>query len=482
MATENKPKIAAKKILVSLIIAVVAVAFVGSFAYRYISGGGSDSSLAIINGEPVDVGSDSLFANLYRQYFEEERQNNEEGITEEKNRELMRRALDTVIQRTLILQYAEREGIHVGRDAVLSRIVDKGYYAAEGKKFDERRYNNTPQYMRDRIFKSEEEQLIISMFIDDFITTPKISNIEVEQFYRFVEFGKKIDYVYVRYDDIPEERLVAFYMDNPRLFERAHVAHILIKDDEQKAQDIYLQVSENPDSFEEIAIAESEDTTAEQGGDLGWFYRKDMVAEFSEAAFALNAGEISQPVKSVFGYHIIKALDDPDTPSYDDAIFRIKQEYVSEYREEVEKAASEKSKTLLTRITEDPESFDRAAEAAELQTQRTDFITVDGRYILNEERTLPLYEIMNVPDLVDLVISTETGNTGGPVKSTEGEILFRVIEEKTFDQSEFEKARDYIEQTYKNLKENYLFNDWYLSAVRNSKIVDNFNSFFEESG
>ena len=187
-------------------------------------------------------------------------------------------------------------------------------------------------------------------------------------------------------------------------------------------------------------------------------------------------------MQTQFGYHIIKALDNPETPSYNDALFRIKQEYVSEYREEVEKETSEKSKLLLTRITDDPESFERAAEAAGLQTQRTDFITVDGRYILNEEKTLPLYEIMNVPTLVDLVISTETGKTGGPVKSSDGEILFRVVEEKTFDQSEFERAQDYIEQTYTNLKENYLFNDWYMSAVRNSKIVDNFNSFFKESG
>ena len=89
---------------------------------------------------------------------------------------------------------------------------------------------------------------------------------------------------------------------------------------------------------------------------------------------------------------------------------------------------------------------------------------------------------MNVPTLVDLVISTEKGKTGGPVKSSEGEILFRVIEEKAFDQSEFEKAQDYIEQTYTNLNENFLFNDWYMSALRNSKIVDNFNTFFEKSG
>jgi hypothetical protein len=88
---------------------------------------------------------------------------------------------------------------------------------------------------------------------------------------------------------------------------------------------------------------------------------------------------------------------------------------------------------------------------------------------------------MNLPSLVELAISTETGKVGGPIISSDGEILFRVIAEKTFDQSEFEKAQDYIAQSYTNLKENYLFNDWYMSALRNSKIEDNFNSFFKES-
>jgi parvulin-like peptidyl-prolyl isomerase len=482
MTAERNPKVAGKKILVSIIIGFVAVAFVGSFAYRYISGSGSDTSIATINGEPIAVGSDSLFANLYRQYFEEEQQQSEEPITEERNRELLRRALDTVIQRTLILQYADREGIRVSRDAVLSRIVEKGYYAGKGKKFDEQRYNETPQYMKDRIFKSEKEQLIIAMFVDDFITTPKISELELEQFYRFVDSGRKIEYVYLRYDDVPEEKLRRFYDENPRLFERAHVAHILIRDDEEKAEEIYLKVSEDPERFEEFAREESEDTTAEEGGDLGWFYRNDMVAEFSEVAFDLKKGEISAPVKTVFGYHIIKALEDSETQSYDDALFRIKKEYVSEYQEEVERQTSEKSRRILEAVSLDPDGFAKTVREFDLSPQRTDYISVEGQYILNEEQNVPLFEIMNIPSLIEVVYNTEVGKTGGPVKTSDGEVIFRVVEDKEFNAADYEQARGYIEQNYANLKSNYLFNDWYLSALRKSKIVDNFNTFFDKSG
>jgi foldase protein PrsA len=482
MHAKKKPALSVKKLLIYIIIGFVAVAFVGSFAYQYVTRSGPDTNLAVVNGEPITVGADSLFANVYRQLYEEQRQESEEDISEEKNLQLMRRALDTVIQRTLILQYAEREGIRVSKDAVLSRIVEKGYYAGGGKRFDEDRYNETPQYIKDRIFKSEQEQLIISMFIDDFITTPKVSDMEIELFYRFVDYGKKIEYVYLRYDDVPEEALRSFYRENPQLFERAHVAHILIKGDEAEAEELYILVSENPDRFGEIARQKSEDTTAEEGGDLGWFYRKDMVAEFSEAAFNLKKGEISAPVKTVFGYHIIKALDDPEVQPYDEALGRVKQEYVSEFREQVEKETSEKARSILEQTGQTPERFEDVVRDLGLRVKKTDYITVDGQYILNEEGNAPLFEIMNLPSLIELVFKTGTGEIGGPVNATDGSIIFRVTGEKEFDASEFERARDYVKRAYRNLKENNLFNDWYASALRKSKIVDNFNTFFRESG
>ena len=151
--------------IISLIIGFVAVAFVGSFAYRYTSRRGAPPQLAVINGEPISVESDSLFANFYRQFYEEERENSgEEGITPDKNRELMRRALDAAIQRTLILQFAKAEGITIDRDTVLATIIRKGHYAGNGKNFDEERFNRTPETTKREIFRSEEEQLIINLF------------------------------------------------------------------------------------------------------------------------------------------------------------------------------------------------------------------------------------------------------------------------------------------------------------------------------
>ncbi|HEB30362.1 MAG TPA: hypothetical protein ENI15_05735 [Spirochaetes bacterium] len=479
MASPKHKKMTAKKLIVSLIIGFVAVAFVGSFAYRYTSKKGTSTQVAVINGEPLSVESDSLFANFYREFYEEERQNSgEEGIAPEKNRELMRRALDAAIQRTLILQFAKTEGIAIERETVLATIIRKGYYAGNGKNFDEDRFDRTPETTKRDIFKSEEEQLIINLFYDQYFGSTKTSETEVKAFFQFTDYGKKIEYVYLRYDDISEEKLKTFYNENPRLFEKMRAAHILIKDDEQKANEILNEVLADPDKFEEIAKRESEDTTKDKGGDLGQFYRKDMVPEFSETAFNLKKDEISPLVTTMFGFHIIKALESPGVEPYDKALFRVKREYTSENREEVEKAVASKTREILTRASSNPEDFDDAVSIFDLNITRTDYITVSGQYILSEERDVPLFELMNNDNLIDLVYSTEIGQIGGPVKTRDGEIIFKVLGEKAFDQEEYEKSKDYLTNIYRDLKENNLFNDWYLHSLRNANIIDNFDQFF----
>jgi len=85
--------------------------------------------------------------------------------------------------------------------------------------------------------------------------------------------------------------------------EEIHARHILLEN-EDDAKKAYERVKGGED-FAKVAKELSKDPGSE-GGDLGWFVKKSMVKEFAEAAFALKPGEISQPVKSQFGWHVIK--------------------------------------------------------------------------------------------------------------------------------------------------------------------------------
>jgi peptidyl-prolyl cis-trans isomerase C len=89
--------------------------------------------------------------------------------------------------------------------------------------------------------------------------------------------------------------------------ERVRARHILVNT-EQEAQQILDRLNKG-EKFEDLAKQYSLDGSKEYGGDLGYFSAPEMVAEFSQAAFALKPGELSKPVKTDFGWHIIKVED-----------------------------------------------------------------------------------------------------------------------------------------------------------------------------
>jgi peptidyl-prolyl cis-trans isomerase C len=86
--------------------------------------------------------------------------------------------------------------------------------------------------------------------------------------------------------------------------EEVHARHILVET-EDDAKAVAEELKKGAD-FAELAKKKSKDPGASDGGDLGFFTKDQMVPEFSQAAFALEPGKISDPVKSQFGWHIIK--------------------------------------------------------------------------------------------------------------------------------------------------------------------------------
>lgn len=109
---------------------------------------------------------------------------------------------------------------------------------------------------------------------------------------------------------VTEEQIKAAYDEEAAKVaqtERIRARHILVGT-EKEAKEILDRIGAG-EKFEELAKKYSLDGSKDYGGDLGYFTAPEMVPEFSKAAFALKAGEISQPVKTDFGWHIIKLED-----------------------------------------------------------------------------------------------------------------------------------------------------------------------------
>src|SRR6185369_1379408 len=112
--------------------------------------------------------------------------------------------------------------------------------------------------------------------------------------------------------EVTDAEVQAYYDQNRRLFSGAQIraSHILVKD-EDLAKKLREELRADPSKFEDLAKANSVDTaTAARGGDLGFFGQGRMVAPFEQAAFALEKpGDISDVVKTAFGFHIIKLTE-----------------------------------------------------------------------------------------------------------------------------------------------------------------------------
>ncbi len=109
---------------------------------------------------------------------------------------------------------------------------------------------------------------------------------------------------------VEEEEVKKFYQENKGQFknpESAIASHILV-DSEEGAKEALKEI-ENGMSFEDAAKKYSSCPSKDQGGDLGEFTRGKMIPEFEEAAFAMEVDTISQPVKTQFGYHVIKLVE-----------------------------------------------------------------------------------------------------------------------------------------------------------------------------
>lgn len=107
--------------------------------------------------------------------------------------------------------------------------------------------------------------------------------------------------------NITDDDVKKFYEQNKDKFkhgEQIRASHILVKDDAKLAE---VQAAlKKGEAFEQVAKKYSTDGAAAKGGDLGWFGKGSMLPEFEKAAFALKEGEISSPVKTKFGTHVIK--------------------------------------------------------------------------------------------------------------------------------------------------------------------------------
>ena len=393
--------------------------------------GASQVDVAAVNGDSIGYEQYQNQVRNQQQQMRQMFQNNlPEGYFDTPG--FKRQAVDQLVNELLLNQTINERGYTLGDEALSQQIKSNEAFYTDGK-FDDERYRrllasnnwtvqNFEAMQRQQGAYDQIQQAIgQSYYIDDnelneilalqkqkriaqyFIVEnskfePEISEDEIKaQYEDFPDLYKteeqlKINYLELSVDALKEEsvaedELMQYYEENKTAFtkpETRKASHILIKPESdseeaeiqalEKANQLMARLNDGED-FAEIAKLESDDKgSAKNGGDLGVITPGVMVKDFEDAVFSLNQDEMSQPVKTEFGYHLIKLNElTPETVS---PFEEIKEEVSAQIIEDnaVEQFV-EKAETFKNLAFENPNDLQSIADQLDLEIQLSDWIT-----------------------------------------------------------------------------------------------------------
>ena len=412
-AIRNKSKGWVAYLIVGLITVPFALFGIQDYASR-----SANTAIAKVDGEDIDI-------NIYYQELTTQQRNLQQQLgaayTQEIDNVLKQNLLDSLINEKLIENYANSLDIVTLDDEVKSVIEMNQAFLVDGE-FSQDRYlqllrlnsyspaayeiaqskalnreqikrnlsgsafmSSTQTKQLNDLASQEREVSYLALNTENYKDEVSVSQSQISDYFNenrssFVEGRKvKVDFVELTLDSMEEpespsnDELKNLYDDNAELYtnpERRRAQHILVES-EELANDLLNQIKEGAD-FAELAKANSEDTSSsEDGGDLGFFERELMGAEFDEAAFAMNVGDVSEVVTTDYGYfHIIKLTDiEPETmQSFDEVQEQLVSLYIRTAKEKLLFGSLEEFMNLSYE-----ESLDMVADQFGLELQTSDF-------------------------------------------------------------------------------------------------------------
>lgn len=329
-----KSKVSYFILLFIFLIIIASFLFSGFDNFRM--GGVSANDVAEVDGTPVTVREYQTALSRQVEFFNQMMGGN--GLTQKQLEEMGIKdsVLSGLIQQKLILNSAKKLGIVVSLDEVKSEIRNMPYFKNAQQQFDVNQYRNALQM--NGYTPTQFEELIRNDLrqrkMDELFNHTVVSEKYVQDVHNFKARSVTVSAVKISRQNLaplvavseqeikdylakPENQkaLEEVYTDNASKYNKAEevkARHILItgEDKEAKAKAEALRAKVTPANFAKLATENTQDPTGKgNGGELGWFSAGRMVPEFEAVAFKMNKGEISQPVKTQFGYHIILLED-----------------------------------------------------------------------------------------------------------------------------------------------------------------------------
>lgn len=457
-----------------VILILICVPFALWGIQNYI-GGGSETAL-------VSVGDKDFFQQDLNQAYSQYTQNLQ-GMNFDEER-VKQQAIEKLIQDEVLFQYVQDTRLVATDNAAKSFIQGLEYFQSNGQ-FDKEKFKAllAGQRMTSKEFVGRIKKALImeqfqrSMSESSFVTQADLDNFfriqnqqrdvelvtiakqmpeqppeeaEITNYYQdnqqaFQTDEKvSIEYVILSLDqlaqkiEIDEVQLDQFYQDQQALYtskERRRISHILFAFNQKDTEEDQLEkakkvrISLQNKSFSALASEISDDKlSAKKGGDLGLFNVGEMDKAFEEAAASLGLDEVSEPVRSEFGYHLIKVTE--LTEGEVKPLESVREEVVTAYkRAQAENSFYEQGEMLTELSYENPDSLQFVADSLELSVEQSDLFGRNA--VLLNDQALP--EELSLPSVIDASFSADVlqGNNSEVIEiNSEMLLVLRLKEHK----------------------------------------------------
>ena len=241
------------------------------------------------------------------------------------------------------------------------------------------------------------------------------------------------------------------HIDQYKMEDRAHVAHILFKtvgktdaevaEIKKKAEDV-LAKAKNGGNFADLAKQYSEDTSKDKGGDLDWIVRGQTVPEFEAAAFSLPKGSISDLVKTQYGFHIIKVIDRQmaRTQTFDEVKPMILAQLQQDRAEQLADTQSTQIADEIRRTGREP-----IADLA----KKFNLATGEAKLV---EANQPLPELGTAPALLETIFQLRPGDLSAPIHTDRGYVVLSVKDIQQAHPATLAEVHDQVTADYRREK------------------------------
>ena len=401
-----------------LIVGLITVPF-ALFGIQSYLGGSSNSVIAIVDGEDITI-------NTYYQEFNTQQRNLQQQLGSSYSAEidyaLRQTVIETLINEKLLENFTNSMKLVTLDEEVFSFILSNPVFQLDGV-FSEDRYlqilrlnNFTPlTYELEQLKSMSLDQIKRNLNHSAFLSTVQIEQLndlssqqrevsfvvlntekykdqivvnqeQISEYFdnnksNFIEGRKvQVDFVELSFDNIEQqiepdnETLQKLYIENEALYtnpEQRRAQHILLEE-VSNASVILKEIRQGGD-FSELARIHSKDiTSSEEGGDLGLFERELMVPEFDAAVFGMNVGDISDVVKTDYGYHIIKLNE--IQPSTLQTFEEVEEQLLALHKKNVNQNALYELQEELSNLAYE-ESIDVVSNQLDLELQTSDFFS-----------------------------------------------------------------------------------------------------------